>query len=99
VDDAIYHIERSQKEAFRTYHYLMEKGIAKEVARTVLPVGMYTRMKYKANLRSILNFLSLRNQPHAQLEIQEFAVALEELITEQIPFVMEKWVEHGRKPI
>jgi thymidylate synthase (FAD) len=99
VDDAIYHIERCQKEAFRTYHYLMEKGVAKEVARTVLPVGMYSRMKYKANLRSVLNFLSLRNHPHAQLEIQEFAVALEALVTEQLPYVMECWNTHGRNPI
>lgn len=99
VDDAVYHIDRCQREAFRTYHHLLDKGVAKEVARTVLPVGMYSRMKYLANLRSVLNFLSLRNHPHAQLEIQEFAVAVEELINEQIPFVMDKWREHGRMPI
>ena len=99
VDDAIYHIDRRQKEAFRTYNYLLNKGIAKEVARTVLPVGMYSKMKYGANLRSVLNFLSLRNHPHAQLEIREYAQALESLVTEQIPFVMERWNEHGRFPI
>lgn len=99
VDEAVYHIERAQREAFRTYHYLLEKGIAKEVARTVLPVGMYTKMKWTVNLRALINFLSLRNHEHAQKEIQDFAIAVEALVAEQIPFVMECWNEHGRFPI
>lgn len=96
VTEAEYHIERVQREAFRTYNYLLGKGIAKEVARTVLPVGMYSRFKVTMNLRALLNFLSLRNHPHAQLEIREFAQAVEDLVTEQIPHVMECWNIHGR---
>lgn len=99
VSDAEYHIERVQREAFRTYHYLLDKGIAKEVARTVLPVGMYSRFKVTMNLRALLNFLSLRNHHHAQREIKDFAVAVEHLVSEQIPFIIEKWNEHGRHPI
>jgi len=99
VEETRYHLERVQKECFRTYHYLLELGVAKEVARTCLPVGMYSRMKVTCNLRSLLNFLSLRNHKHAQQEIRDFAIALEELVTEQIPYIMEKWNEHGREPI
>ena len=96
VDEVRYHIERAQKEAFRTYKHLLDTGVAKEVARTVLPVGMYSRFKWTVNLRSLLNFLSLRNHKHAQQEIRDFAEAVEELVAEQLPFVMEKWNEHGR---
>lgn len=99
VDETRYHIERAQREAFRTYHSLLEKGIAKEVARTVLPVGMYSRMKWTVNLRSLINFLSLRNHEHAQREIRDFAVAVEDLVTQEIPYIMECWNTHGRQPI
>jgi len=99
VSDAEYHIERAQREAFRTYNYLLDKGIAKEVARTVLPVGMFSRFKVTMNLRALLNFLSLRNHEHAQREIRDYAIAVESLVTAEFPFVMEKWNEHGRVPI
>jgi thymidylate synthase (FAD) len=92
-------IENSQKLSFQTYHTLLEQGVAKEVARTVLPVGMYSRFKVTMNLRALLNFLSLRNHEHAQREIRDFAIAVEELVTEQLPFVMECWNTHGRNPI
>lgn len=92
-------IDETQKACFAAYHDMLERGIAKEVARTVLPVGMYSRFKVTMNLRALLNFLSLRNHKHAQKEIQDFAKAVEELVTEQIPFVMDKWNEHGRYPI
>lgn len=99
VDETMYQLERVQREAFRVYNHLLEKGVAKEVARTCLPVGMYSRMKWTVNLRSLLNFLSLRNEAHAQREIRDFAIAVEDLVTQHLPFVMEKWVEHGRQPI
>jgi len=92
-------IESSQKSSFNIYNSLLDQGVAKEVARTVLPVGMYSRMKWTVNLRSLLNFLSLRNHKHAQREIRDFAVAVEEMATEQIPYIMECWNKHGRVPI
>lgn len=99
VDEARYLIDYQQREAFRSYHRMLEMGVAKEVARTVLPVGMMTKFSVTMNLRSLLNFLSLRNEDHAQLEIREFAQAVEDLVTIQIPYVMECWNNHGRQPI
>lgn len=99
VDEATYLIDYAQREAFRAYHRMLEIGVAKEVARTVLPVGMFTKFSVTMNLRSTLNFLSLRNEDHAQLEIQDYARAVEDLVSAQIPYVMEKWNEHGRQPI
>ena len=45
-------------------------GVAKEVARSVLPVGLYTEFYWSVNARSLMNFLSLRNAETAQLEIR-----------------------------
>ena len=99
VDETQYLIDYTQREAFRAYHRMLEIGAAKEVARTVLPVGMFTKFTVTMNLRSTLNFLSLRNEDHAQEEIRDYAKAVEDLVTMQIPYVMEKWNEHGRQPI
>ena len=99
VDETTYLLDYAQREAFRAYHRMLELGVAKEVARTVLPVGMYTKFKWGVNLRALLNFLSLRAHPHAQYEIRVPAEAIEAMVTEKIPFVMEKWNEHGRHSI
>ncbi len=54
----------------RRYQELLAAGVAKEVARTVLPVGLYTEFYWSVNARSLMNFLSLRNAPTAQHEIR-----------------------------
>jgi len=99
VDQARYHLDRVQRECFRTYHTLLDMGVAKEVARGCLPVSMYTKFKWTTNLRAVLNFLSLRNHPHAQAEIRDIAIAIEELVSKELPFVMKCWNEHGRNSI
>ena len=47
--------------AYATYRTLLDDGVAKEVARSVLPVGIYTEFYWTVNARSIMHFLSLRN--------------------------------------
>lgn len=96
---AVAMISQQQREAFATYNTLCEQGVAKEVARTVLPVGMYTRFKWTVNLRALLNFLSLRAHKHAQYEIRAPAYVVEDLVTTAIPFVMGTWNTHGRNSI
>ncbi|MGA1697543.1 MAG: FAD-dependent thymidylate synthase, partial [Ilumatobacteraceae bacterium] len=53
-------IDEQISRAFRTYHYMLTRGVAKEVARTVLPVGAMTEFWWTVNARSLMNFLSLR---------------------------------------
>lgn len=89
-------VENSYKIAFETYRTLLDLGAAKEIARVVLPVGMFTRFKWTCNLRSALHFISLRNSEHAQREIRYYGVAVEKLIGEICPTVLEKFIEHGR---
>ena len=55
--------------AYATYERLVEAGVAREVARSVLPVGAYTEFYWTVNARSLMNFVSLRASETAQREI------------------------------
>jgi thymidylate synthase (FAD) len=57
-------------QAYRAYEALLERGVAKELARNVLPVGIYTMFYWTVNARSLMNFISLRNAETAQREIR-----------------------------
>jgi thymidylate synthase (FAD) len=89
-------IEASYSESFAHYRKLLEAGIAKEVARTVLPVGLYTEFYWSVNARSLMNFLSLRNAPTAQREIQLYAEAAETHFAEAMPITHEAFISQGR---
>lgn len=89
-------IETTQRTAFAAYHQMLEQGVAKELARTVLPVGMFSRMKWTVNLRALFNFLSLRNDQHAQREIRDYAQAVEQLAQEVVPVAFEVFESNGR---
>ena len=53
------------------------QGVARELARSVLPVGAYTQFYWTVNARALMNFVSLRNAEFAQLEIRRYAEAVE----------------------
>jgi thymidylate synthase (FAD) len=67
------------------YEALLAAGVAREVARGVLPVGQYSRMRAKANLRNWLGFLALRMASDAQWEIRQYANAVHEILTPLFP--------------
>lgn len=80
-------IEGSCNESYGTYQELIELGVARELARTVLPVGMYSRMRASANLRNWLAFLKLRLPENAQWEIRQYADMVATLVKEKFPRV------------
>lgn len=55
------------------YEDMLKHGIARELARSVLPVGVYTETYVTGNFRNWMHFVSLRAHPNAQHEIQEYA--------------------------
>ena len=63
--------------AYATYTRLVEQGVAREVARCVLPVGAYTEFYWTVNARALMNFVSLRAAETAQREIRRYAEAVE----------------------
>jgi thymidylate synthase (FAD) len=76
---------------------LIEKGIAKELARSVLPFGIYTQFYWTLNARSLMNFLSLRNAETAQYEIRVYAEAVERFFAAKMPITHECFVDFGRR--
>src|SRR2546425_10975918 len=89
-------IERAAEQAFESYERLLEQGVAKEVARTVLPLSMYTKYYWSCNPRSLMHFCSLRNHDAAQYEIQQYAAAAESFLERLMPITHAAFLERGR---
>jgi thymidylate synthase (FAD) len=88
---------QAYQQAYRTYEELLERGVAKELARNVLPVGIYTMFYWTVNARSLMNFLSLRNAENAQREIRRYAEAVETLFAERMPHTHAAFVAAERR--
>ena len=84
------------EQAFATYERLVELGVARELARTVIPVGAYTEFYWTVNARSLMNFVSLRAAEAAQREIRRYADACEHFFAERMPVTHEAFVAAGR---
>jgi thymidylate synthase (FAD) len=89
-------IEDAAERAFETYERLLEQGVAKEVARSVLPLSTYTKYYWSCNPRSLMHFCALRNHESAQYEIREYAAAAESFLAELMPVAHAAFVENGR---
>src|SRR5213595_1758706 len=83
--------------AFETYERLVELGVARELARCVLPVGAYTEFYWTINARALMNFVSLRAAETAQREIRKFAEACEQLFATHMPVTYEAFVANERR--
>lgn len=83
--------------SYALYKDMMEHGVAREMARMVLPVNIYTECYSTWDLKNLLHFIALRDDSHAQAEIQEYGRAIKAICTELFPWTMEaygkfKWV-------
>jgi thymidylate synthase (FAD) len=82
--------------AYETYTRLVELGVARELARCVLPVGAYTEFYWTVNARALMNFLSLRAAESAQREIRRYAEACEVFFAEKMPVTHAAFVANDR---
>jgi thymidylate synthase (FAD) len=82
--------------AYDTYQRLVELGVARELARCVLPVGAYTEFYWTVNARSLMNFVSLRASDSAQREIRRYAEACEVFLAEKMPVTHAAFVANDR---
>lgn len=96
ADDIQAEIEASQRSARKIYEGLIKQGVAKEVARIVLPVSLYSEFYFTVNARSLMNFISLRSHHKALKEIQEYAKALEAMFALRMPITHECFNLNGR---
>jgi len=89
-------LRRVYEQAYDAYARLVEAGVARELARSVLPVGAYTQFYWTVNARALMNFVSLRNSEFAQLEIRRYAEAVERFFAELMPVTHAAFLENGR---
>ena len=101
VDDELAERTRAELQAvyetaYATYERLVEAGVARELARSVLPVGAYTEFFWTVNARALMNFVSLRNHENAQREIRHYAEAVEAFLAEKMPITHAAFAASGR---
>ena len=87
-------IDDSSYAAWDNYSVMIEGGVAKEVARTVLPTNLYSTLYMTINLRSALNFIALRTArygSHPQHEIALVGEQVRDVLAEHFPTVLEAW--------
>jgi thymidylate synthase (FAD) len=82
--------------AYATYERLVEAGVARELARLVMPVAAYTEFYWTINARSLMNFVSLRAAETAQREIRRYAEACERFLEAKMPVTYAAFVAAGR---
>jgi thymidylate synthase (FAD) len=95
-------------EAYNKYSFLMnfdeigniidsdKSGIARELARMVLPTNYYTQWYWKIDLHNLLHFLSLRDDSHAQYEIRVYAEKIAEIVKLWVPHTYEAFEDYRK---
>jgi thymidylate synthase (FAD) len=98
--DAAWHEARSAilkntcEANYKTYQNMLEDGVAREMARFVLPVNIYTECYWQMDLKNLFHFLKLRLDSHAQYEIQVYGQAMAQIVKTVVPLAYNAFEEH-----
>lgn len=84
------------EELYKRYKGMIDAGISKELARIILPTNTYTKFVWKIDLHNLFHFLKLRTDSHAQLEIRQYAIAMEGVVSKLFPISYEAWIDYKR---
>lgn len=82
-------IQQIYHSTFDYYEYLLERGVAKECARSILPLGTPTRLYMSGSIRSWIHYIQIRAGVETQLEHRLIAQAVKDIFEEQLPNVYE----------
>lgn len=82
------------EESYELYEKYIAKGMAKELARIILPLNLMTEWYWKIDCHNLLHFLALRCDSHAQKEIQVYGNAILDLIRPIVPWTIEAWEDY-----
>lgn len=80
--------------SYELYTSLINKGVAREMARMVLPVNIYTEFYSAWDLKNLLHFITLRDDSHAQFEIQEYSKAIKQICIDLFPWTMDAYEKY-----
>jgi len=85
--------KQSHSMTLTAYKNMIDAGMAKEQARCILPLTLYTEVYWTASFQAVMNFIELRNEKTAQIEIQDYAKVLLDLMLEVYPMTTKLWAE------
>lgn len=86
--------------AYEKYQHMLEDlSLTRELARTVLPVNVYTEMYWKIDLHNLFHFLKLRADSHAQYEIRCYANQILEIVKSWVPFAYDAFINYRRNAV
>lgn len=87
-------IRKASERAYSDYEYLLEAGLARELARVVLPTNFYTQWYWTVDLHNLMGFLRLRLHAHAQYEIRVYAEAILAMVERVAPISIAAFRQH-----
>jgi thymidylate synthase (FAD) len=94
TEDLSRRLDALYEQMFSLYEELLKRGVAKEQARIVLPLSLYTQFYWTVNARSLINFLKLRTTEHAQHEIRLYARKILDIFEEKMPWSYEAFLAY-----
>jgi thymidylate synthase (FAD) len=109
--EALKSIEKLSASAYSTYLKLLNEdnegnrvdaersGLARELARIVLPTNFYTQWYWKIDLHNLLHFISLRAEQHAQYEIRVYAEILGDIVNRWVPNAWQAFLDYRRDAV
>ncbi|GAC1398182.1 MAG: hypothetical protein NVSMB56_13130 [Pyrinomonadaceae bacterium] len=90
-------MDEAYRAAYAKYEELLALGVARELARIVLPVSIYTQFYVAYNARSLMNFVRLRSSAGAQFEIKQYAEAMNRIFKAKMPWTFEAFEQYVLK--
>lgn len=96
---AIEGMKSQARRSFDLYTDLLKLGLAREIARSVLPVSTYTTWYWKIDLHNLIHLLGLRLDSHAQYEIRVFAEQIAAVVKDAFPMVWNAFVDYRTESV
>ena len=93
-EEAVRRWDALRQQAGGGYAWMLEEDVARELARIDLPLSTYTQWYWKIDLHNLLHFLTLRVDPRAQWEIQEYACVMAAMMKRVAPLSYEAWIDY-----
>ncbi len=94
VERFLAYLKENRESAYAQYEQFLKDNVARELARTVLPLSVYTQFYWQMNLHNLFHFLRLRLDPHAQKEIRDYAQQVAVCAKAVAPYAWEAFEEY-----
>lgn len=98
-NEVINSLQKQQEEIYAGYSKLLDKNIARELARINLPLSTYTEWYWQIDLHNLFHFLRLRMDAHAQKEIRDYAEVMFEICKTVTPLACASFERHEKNGV